>query len=320
MAHREKVATVFGGTGFLGRQVVRRLAARGVTVKIATRVPERASFLKTCGAVGQVVPVQCDYSDPGSISSVIRESDFVVNCVGILYERKKRAKFEHEHVDVPAMIAKACDDEGASRLVHISALGCDTGVSKYAQTKYDGENAVRTNFSDAVILRPAVMFGQDDDFFNKFAELARFSPFLPLIGGGEVRMQPVYVGDVADVVMECLFDSCGKFQGKLFQIGGPDIVTLKDIYQKLFKYTGRTKKLLSVPFGIAKFEAAFLKYWPKPILTPDQVDSLKTDSVVDGKAMGIGVFDVHPKSMDLVLPSYLETYKSGGRFAVEQSA
>lgn len=320
MAHREKIATVFGGTGFLGRQIVRRLAARGVTVKIATRVPERADYLKTCGAVGQIVPVQCDYSNPNSISSAVKGSNFVVNCVGILFERKKRANFEHEHVDVPAMIAKACENENVSRLTHISSLGCDTGVSKYAQTKHDGENAVRTNFPATIILRPAVMFGQDDDFFNKFAELARFVPFMPLIGGGEMRLQPIYVGDVADVVIEGLFDTSDKFQGKLYQIGGSEVVTLKEVYQKLFQYTGRTKKLFTIPFGIAKFEAAFLKFWPNPILTPDQVDSLKTDSIVDDKALGIDVYNVKPKSMDLVLPGYLETYKSGGRFAVEQNA
>lgn len=320
MAHKAKIATVFGGTGFLGKQVVHRLAARGVTVKIATRVPERANYLKTCGAVGQVVPVQCDYSNPNSISSTVKGSDFVVNCVGILFERKKRATFEHAHVDLPAIIAKACADEGVARFAHVSALGCDTGISKYAQTKYDGENAVRANFPDAIILRPAVMFGQDDDFFNKFAELSRFMPFLPLIGGGKTRFQPVYVGDVADVVIECIFDTSGNLQGKTYQLGGPDIVTFREIYEKLFKYTGRTKKMISIPFRIVKLEAAFLKFWPNPILTPDQVDSLKTDSIVDDKALGIDVFNVHPKSMDLVLPGYLETYKSGGRFAVEQNA
>lgn len=320
MAHKAKIATVFGGTGFLGKQVVHRLAARGVTVKIATRVPERANYLKTCGAVGQVVPVQCDYSNPNSISSTVKGSDFVVNCVGILFERKKRATFEHAHVDLPAIIAKACADEGVARFAHVSALGCDTGISKYAQTKYDGENAVRANFPDAIILRPAVMFGQDDDFFNKFAELSRFMPFLPLIGGGKTRFQPIYVGDVADVVIECIFDISGNFQGKTYQLGGPDIVTFREIYEKLFKYTGRTKKMISIPFRIVKLEAAFLKFWPNPILTPDQVDSLKTDSIVDDKALGIDVFNVHPKSMDLVLPGYLETYKSGGRFAVEQNA
>ncbi|PCI54923.1 MAG: NAD-dependent dehydratase [Alphaproteobacteria bacterium] len=320
MAHKAKIATVFGGTGFLGKQVVHRLAARGVTVKIATRVPERANFLKTCGAVGQIVPVQCDYSDARSIHQAVKGSDFVVNCVGILFERRKRARFEYLHVDLPAIIAKACADEGVSRFTHVSALGCDTGISKYAQTKYDGENAVRANFPDAIILRPSVMFGQGDNFFNKFAELSRFMPFLPLIGGGKTRFQPVYVGDVAEVVSKGLFVGSSEFLGQTYQLGGPDIVTFRGIYEKLFKYTARPKKLISVPFRIAKLKAAFLKFWPNPILTPDQVDDLKTDNVVDDKAQGIDVFEIHPKSMDLILPGYLETYKFGGRFAVEQSA
>ena len=319
MAHKEKIATVFGGTGFLGKQVVHRLAARGVTVKVATRVPERAYFLKTCGAVGQIVPVQCDYSDARSIHQAIKGSDFVVNCIGILVERKKRARFEYLHVDLPAIIAKACADEGVSRFTHVSALGCDTGISKYAQTKYDGENAVRANFPDAIILRPSVMFGQDDNLFNKFAELARFMPFLPLIGGGRTRFQPVYVGDVADAVLSGLFSGSAEFLGKTYQLGGPDIVTFREIYEKLFKYTARSKKMISVPFRIAKLKALFLKFWPNPILTPDQVDTLKTDNVVDDKALGIDAFEIHPKSMDLILPGYLETYKSGGRFSMEQS-
>lgn len=319
MAHKDKIATVFGGTGFLGKQIVHALAARGITVKVATRVPERADFLKTCGAVGQVVPVQCDYSDAQSIHRAVKGSDFVVNCIGILFERKKRATFQHVHVDIPAMIAKACADEGVVRFTHISALGCDTGISQYAQTKFDGENAVRTNFPDAIILRPSVMFGQGDNFFNKFAELSRFMPFLPLIGGGKTRFQPVYVGDVADVVLKGLFAGSGCYQGKTYQIGGTDIVTFKEIYEKLFKYTVRPKKLISLPFRVAKFNAVFLQIWPNPILTPDQVDNLKTDNVVDEKAQGIDVFDIHPKSMDLILPGYLETYKSGGRFAVEKA-
>ncbi|PCJ03162.1 MAG: NAD-dependent dehydratase [Alphaproteobacteria bacterium] len=319
MAHKDQIATVFGGTGFLGRQIVRELAARGVTVKIATRVPERAYSLKTCGAVGQIVPVLCDYSDAQSVRAVVKGSDFVINCIGILFERKKRATFEHVHVDIPAMIAKACADEKVSRFTHISALGCDTGISKYAQTKFDGENAVRTNFPAAMILRPAVMFGQDDDFFNKFAELARFMPFLPLIGGGKTRLQPVYVGDVADIVLKGLFSNSSRFQGKIYQLGGPDVVTFREIYEKLFKYTMRPKMLISMPFSVAKLEAVFLNILPNPILTPDQVESLKTDSIVDNEALGLDVFDISPKSMDLVLPGYLETYKSGGRFAVEQN-
>ena len=307
MAHREKIATVFGGTGFLGKQVVHRLAARGVTVKIATRVPERADFLKTCGAVGQVVPVQCDYSDARSVHQAIKGSDFVVNCIGILVERKKRATFEHVHVDLPAVIAKACADEGISRFTHVSALGCDTGVSKYAQTKHDGENAVRANFPDAVILRPSVMFGQDDDFFNKFAELSRFMPFLPLIGGEKTRFQPVYVGDVAESVLTSLQDK--KCQGKIFELGGQSIYTFKDLMKLMLTYSCRQKPFLFIPSFMATFLAKILQFMPNPLLTPDQLKRLETDNVVNKKEKGLKDLGITPTPLEAIVPSYLVCYK-----------
>jgi len=307
-----KIATVFGGTGFVGRQVVRELAALGYTVKIATRVPESAYFLKPCGAVGQIVPFACNYGDAGSIANAVRGADYVVNCIGILYERGKRSTFQRAHVDTPAMIAKACADEGVDAFVHISAMACDKGSSKYAKTKLEGEKAVMSNFPSAVILRPSVIFGENDNFFNMFAELARYVPVLPLIGGGKTKFQPVYVGDVADAVLKTLTDKSGHHGGKVYQLGGPDTVDFKQIYELLFAYTGRARKLISLPFKIAKIEAFFLGMLPNPLLTRDQVESLKTDNVADDGALSLKHLGIIPKSMDLILPTYLGRFKEGG--------
>ncbi len=315
MAHKNKIATIFGGTGFLGKQVVKELAKRGIIIKVATRFPESVYSLKTYGAIGQIVAIPCDYSNASSISEAIKGSDYVINCLGILFEKGKKAKFQQLHVDIPAMIAKSCSDEDVEKFIHISALGCNKSTSKYGKSKHAGEKAVLTNFPDATILRPSVIFGENDNFFNMFAQISRFTPILPLIGGGHTRFQPIYVGDVSDVITKILLSKNNNYKGKIYQLGGNDIVTFKEIYEKLFKYTGRKRKLIYLPFFIAKMEAMFLNLLPNPILTPDQVESLKTDNIVDDGALDLKIFHIKPKSMDLILPQYLGTYKSGGRFA-----
>ena len=298
--------------------MVRELARRGIIVKVATRAPESAYFLRPCGVVGQVVPFVCDYSDPKSIAEAVKDADYVVNCVGILYERGKKRTFQKVHVDVAQEIAKACKKAGTGRFVHISALGCDKATSKYGQSKLAGEKAVLKAFPEATILRPSVIFGEGDEFFNMFAHLARFFPALPLIGGGKTRFQPVFVGDVADAVMAGL-DSADT-GGKIYELGGPDIVSFKEVYELLFEYTGRRRALVSLPFPLAKIEAFFLNLLPKPLLTPDQVESLKTDNVVGARALTLKDLGIKPKAMSLILPTYLESYRAGGRFAGKEFA
>lgn len=320
MAHNQKIATIFGGTGFVGKQIVRELAARGITIKVATRIPESAYFLKPHGAVGQIVPFACDYSDAQSVANAVKGADYVVNCIGILYEKGKTSKFQRAHVDIPAMIAKVCADEGVDQLVHISALGCESGTSSYAKTKFEGEKAVMSNFPDATILRPSVIFGPDDNFFNMFAELSRYLPFLPLIGGGETKFQPVYVGDVADAAIKALMSYSPEYKGKIYELGGPDVVNFKEVYELLFKYTGRTRKLVALPFCVAKAEAVVLGLLPKPLLTRDQVESLKTDTIVSEGALDFESLGVTPTSMDLILPEYLSWYRvGGGRFDINKA-
>lgn len=313
MSVNNKIATVFGGTGFVGRQIVRELADAGYTIKVATRVPERAYFLKPAGAVGQVVPFACDYSDEKSIAEAVKGADVVVNCIGILFEKGKKRTFKRVHVELPAAIGKASTQAGVRAMVHISALGADKGDSKYALSKLAGEKAVLKAFPNVSILRPSVIFGEDDDFFNMFAEMSRFTPFLPLIGGGETKFQPVYVGDVADAALKAIKDP--QARGAVFELGGPDIVSFKEIYEMLFKYTGRRRCLINLPYGLAKVQATFMSVLPKPPLTRDQVESLKTDNIVSAKAKGLADLGVQPKTMDLILPTYLEGYRAGGRFA-----
>lgn len=323
MTQKNKVATVFGGTGFIGTQVVRELAKRGVIVKIATRVPERAYFLRPAGAVGQIVPFACSYSDEKSIAEAVKGSDYVVNCVGILFERGRRRKFDIVHTELPATIAKAAHKAGVARFVHISALACDKGTSKYAKSKHAGEKAVLKAFKGATILRPSVVFGEDDDFFNMFAHLSRFLPVLPLIGGGLTKFQPVFVGDVADAVMAAIERPAlgdNDPQGKVYELGGPDVLNFKKIYELMFEYTGRPRPLISLPFPIAKMEAFFLQLLPKPLLTPDQVESLKTDNVVCTKALDLADLGVDATALKSILPNYLNSYRSGGRFGEDDKA
>ncbi len=318
---KNKTATIFGGTGFIGSQVVRELAKKGYRIKVASRVPERAYFLRPCGSVGQVVPFVCDYSNPDSIAEAVKGAECVVNCIGILYERGK-AKFKRIHTELPEQIARACQKEGVARFAHISALGCEKGSSRYAKSKLEGEKAVQKAFPDATILRPSVVFGPDDDFFNKFASLSRYAPALPLIGGGGTKFQPVYVGDVADAVLAALTLPSGEGdpRGKTYELGGPEVVNFCEIYERLFRNTGRKRMLVSLPWGIAKVKASFLSMLPKPPLTRDQVESLKTDNVCGENALKLADLGVRPTGMALILPSYLEHYRPGGKFADKKRA
>lgn len=318
MTMKQKIATVFGGTGFLGRYVVRELARAGYIVKVATRVPERAYFLKPAGAVGQVVSVHCQYKDPVSIAATVRGSDVVVNCIGILYERR-RGDFRRVHQDLPSMIAQACASSAVDRFVHVSSLGVAQSKSRYAKTKLAGEDAVLKTFPRATILRPSVLFGPEDEFFNMFAAMAKFLPVLPLIGGGKTKFQPVYVADVASAVMAAL--SSGKTQGRVYELGGPETLSMKDIYKHLFAWTGRSRLLLNTPFCLASVQAFFIQCLPpRPLLTPDQVTSLKTDSIVAGDASGFDDLGIQPTGMDLIVPAYLERFRSGGRFSTTRTA
>lgn len=318
MRNEYKMATIFGGSGFIGRQVVRELANSGYLIKVATRVPERAYELRPCGTVGQVVPFECSYSDPASIAEAVAGADVVVNCIGILYERKK-GDFTRAHSEIPAMIAKACVKAGIQSFIQISAAGIETSTSRYAKTKLAGEQAIRQIMPDVTILRPSIVFGPDDDFFNKFAGLMQILPVLPLIGGGHTLFQPVYVGDIADAVM-AVVKNPDHHRGRIYELGGPEIVSFKEIYKILEKHTGHKRVYFNLPWILAKMDAFFLSLLPTPLLTPDQVESLKSDFTVTEASPGLAELDIRPTAMAMILPQYLAAYRAGGRFGTLKQA
>lgn len=312
-----KQACVFGGTGFIGRQIVRALARCGYTVKVATRTPEKAFFLKTAGNVAQIVPYACLYSDEASLREAVRGCDVVINCVAIFHEKGKN-NFTRIHTELPRAIAKACREEKIGRLVHLSALGCDQSESKYGKSKYNGEMALAENFPKAVILRPSIVFGADDNFFNLFARLSVLLPCLPLIGGGVTKFQPVYVGDVAEAVMAAI--SRSDVEGKTYELGGPDVLTFKQLFERLFEQTGRRRALVCLPWGLASLQGRILSLFPKPIMTADQVESLKVDNIVSPGTLTLTDLGISPTSLDIVLPTYLSRYRPGGRFGDKKRA
>lgn len=308
-----RVVTVFGGSGFLGRHLVKRLAECGWRVRIATRNPGDALFLKTAGSVGQIVPTFANVRDDHSVSAAVDGADYVVNLVGILYE-SGRQTFKAVHEEAAGRIARAAQQAGASRLIQISAIGAaPESRSRYARTKAAGERAVLEAFPDATILRPSIIFGPEDGFFNLFASLSRMSPFLPLIGGGRTRFQPVYVGDVADAMLACLDREDSK--GETYELGGPTVYTFKELMELLLATIGRERALLPVPWTIAGVQAAFLGMLPKPLLTRDQLAQLKTDNVVSEGARTLADLGIEPTAAELILPTYLDRFRVGGRFA-----
>ncbi len=309
-AEQGKIAVIFGGTGFVGTQIVQSLAQAGLRIKIATRYPAKAYGLRPCGDPGQIAPVFCDGSED-SIRNVLSGADYAVNCTGILFERRK-GDFARVHTDIPQRIARACNCGHVSRFVHISALGADKAASRYARTKREGERAVRAEFPDATILRPSLIFGPDDSFFNRFAELARYLPALPLIGGGHTKFQPVYVGDVAAAVTSALtvagtYDDSDP-RGRTFELGGPEICTFRDLFERMALYTQRPRPLLPIPWALAAIQARFLSLLPEPLLTRDQVETLKTDNIVGRNALTLRSLGIDPTAMNVILSGYLDRF------------
>jgi uncharacterized protein YbjT (DUF2867 family) len=323
------VVTVFGGSGFIGRHLIRRLAASGAIVRVAVRDPEAALFLKTMGEVGQIVPFGCDITDPALTALAVQDADWVVNLVGILAPLGRRT-FQALHVDGAANVAAAARAAGVQRLVQVSSLAADaTSASIYARTKAAGEEAVLAAFPDATIVRPSVIFGPEDKFFNLFAGLAGLTPAMPvfgcplvpklalsddppgfridLYGAGGTRLQPVYVGDVADAIVAAL--KRPKAQGKTYELGGPKIYSFKDIMELMLRETGRRRLLVPLPFAVARFYAWFLEKWPQPVLTRDQVKLLERDNVVSDGALTLEDLDVEATTAESILPNYLKRFR-----------
>ncbi len=303
--------TVFGGSGFIGRYVVERLADQGAVVTVAVRDPEKAKFLRPLGQVGQVTPIAVNVRDAAAVARAVDGADAVVNLVGILFKRG-RQNFAAVHVDAPAMIARACAEAGVKRLVHVSAIGARTTAwSEYHRSKGAGEEALREHFPGATILRPSIVFGPEDGFFNLFGALARVLPALPLYGGGKTRFQPVYVGDVAAAIVNALGNPDAV--GKTYELGGPSVYTFADLMEIVLAETRRHRLLVPIPFAVGQVQAAFLGLLPKPPLTRDQLISLKTDSVVSEGALTLADLGVQATALEAIVPTYLQRYRRGGR-------
>ena len=302
--------TVFGGAGFVGRYIVKRLAAAGAGVRVACRDPERASFLKPAGGVGQVVPVQANLRYPESVRAAVEGVDAAINCVGVLASRGPQS-FSAIHAAGAGAVASAAAEAGVGKLVHISAIGADTeSTAAYARSKADGEAAVREAFPDAAILRPSIVVGPEDDFFNRFALLARFLPALPLIGGGLTRFQPAYVGDVADAAIAAL-----DRPGDLFELGGPKVYSFKQLMELLLAEIGRKRLLVPVPFQVMQAKAAVIQFVPGAPITADQVELLKYDNVVADGAAGFAELGIDPTDIETVIPTYLDRFRTGSPYS-----
>lgn len=313
MSYRYRIATVFGGSGFVGRHLIRRLAKAGYIVRIAARRPYQANFLKSAGAVGQIVPWAVDVRDDVSVVRALKDADIAVNLIGALYETADWS-FATVHVDAAARIARLAREAGVQRLVHVSALGADAASpSDYARSKAAGEDAVLAAFPGATILRPSLVFGPEDRFFNKFAAMAQVSPVLPLIGWGKTRFQPVGVSDLADAIVAAT--ERDDAPGRTYELGGPNTYTFKELMELLMKDIERRRLLLPLPWTVAETLGGLLEKVPlvAPLLTRDQVELLKVDNVCSGKAPGFAELGLTPAAAEVVLPTYLTRYIVGGR-------
>ena len=315
----ETLVTVFGGSGFLGRHVVRALAKRGYRIRVAVRRPDLAGYLQPLGRVGQIHAVQANLRYPASVEAAARNADVLINLVGILFERG-RQRFDAVQAFGAEAVALAAAAYGA-RMIHISAIGADENApSHYARSKAMGEKLVLAAVPSATILRPSIVFGAEDDFFNKFASLARFLPALPLIGGGHTRFQPVFAGDVASAVAAAIE---GKAKdGSVYELGGPEVRTFKELMQFVLATIERRRLLVPIPFALAKVQASFLQFMPKPLLTPDQVELLRSDIVVSEAATRAGrtleALGVDPVAMATVVPSYLWRFRKAGQYRISR--
>ncbi len=314
------LVTVFGGTGFVGRHVVRALVRGGYRVRAATRRPDLAGHLQPMGSVGQIHAVQANLRYPDSVARAIEGSAAVVNLVGVLV-KSGRQTFDAIHVDGARAVAKAAREAGVPTLVHVSAIGADPrSKGVYGRSKAAGEAAVLEQFPDAVILRPSIVFGAEDTFFNRFADMARMSPLMPLIGGGRTRFQPVYVGDVATAIAAAV-DGKGK-PGTVYELGGPEVITFRKLLDRTQEWAGRDRWYFRMPFWLAKLAAFMTVPLPNTLrpLTVDQVRMLQVDNVVseaaikDGRTLaGLGIMSAH--AMDTIVPVYLEQYRPKGQYS-----
>lgn len=318
-----KLVTIYGGSGFVGRYIARRMAKQGWRVRVAVRRPNEALFVKPYGAVGQVEPILCNIRDDASVRGAMQGADAVINCVGVLNSIGKN-NFDAVHHDGAARVARIAAEVGVENLVHLSALGADANsTSEYARTKAQGEADVQEAFPNAVILRPSVIFGSEDQFFNRFAGLSTLSPIVPIVGG-DTLFQPVFVDDVAAAAEKA---ALGQAQPGIYELGGPDIEPFRALIKQMLVHVQRRRGVVSLPFGIAHLKAGFFDFvqWIsggliKSPLTRDQVRALAYDNVVSPEAKGFADLGISPKAMEAILPDYLWRFRHNGQYAAIQDS
>ena len=312
----DRLITIIGGSGFAGRHIVRALAKRGYRIRVACRRPDLAGHLQPLGASGQIMAVQANVRYPASLAAACDGAYAVINLTGVLYSAGAQS-FDAVHAFGAEAAAKAARAAKARVFIQMSALGADeNGAAQYARSKAEGEKRARAAFPGTTVLRPSIIFGPEDAFFNRFAAMARFAPFLPLIGGGHTRFAPVFVGDVAEAVAR-LVDR-GEADGRTYELGGPEELTFRQLMEFTLDTIGRKRLLVPVPWGVAKIQAMILGLLPKPLLTTDQVELLKTDNIVSAPARrerrtleGLGIA---PSGIEGIVPGYLYRYRRAGQF------
>ena len=312
MQNNQKIIGIFGAGGFLGKHLMRELTKLDYRVKVATRNPYLKGYLKPLGSPGQIELFKTNIFDQESVKQVLKNCDLAINLVGILYETRKQ-KFNQIHSQFPHLLSNLCNELGTKNLIHVSALGVrERHTSQYMQSKLQGEKNIQDNFKPSVILRPSVVFGPSDKFFEKFASIAQFSPFLPLIGGGKTKFAPIYVGDVAKAIVKSL--ELNNSQTKIYELGGPEDYSFKELMEILLAEIKKKRFLISIPWSFAKFQSYFLQMLPNPLLTPDQVELLKYSNVVSGDYPTLKDLGVSGTPIQSILPKYIHRFRTGGQF------
>ena len=313
MQNNQKIIAIFGAGGFLGKHLMRELTSLNYRIKVATRNPYLKGYLKPLGNPGQIELFRTNIFNSEDIKQVLKNCDIVINLVGILYETRKQ-KFNQIHSQFPYLLSTLCNEFGIRNLVHVSALGVkEKHVSKYMQSKLQGEKNITDIFKPSVILRPSLIFGPEDRFFNTFASLAQFSPVIPLIGGGKTKFAPIYVGNVAKAIVKAL--ELNNLKPKIYELGGPKNYSFKELMEILLVEIKKKRFLISIPFAAAKLQSYFLQMLPNPLLTPDQVDMLRySNNIVSGDHLTLKDLGITGTAIQNVLPKYIYRFRSGGQF------
>ena len=312
MQNNQKIIAIFGAGGFLGKHLMRELTKLDYRVKVATRNPYLKGYLKPLGSPGQIELFKTNIFDQESVKQVLKNCDLAINLVGILYETRKQ-KFNQIHSQFPHLLSNLCNELGTKNLIHVSALGVrERHTSQYMQSKLQGEKNIQDNFKPSVILRPSVVFGPEDKFFNTFASIAQFSPVLPLIGGGKTKFAPIYVEDVAKAIVKAL--ELNNSEPKIYELGGPKNYYFKELLEILLTEIKKKRFLIPIPFVVAKFQAYFLQMMPNPLLTVDQVKSLQYNNIVSGDYPVLKDLGITGTSIQSILPKYIYRFRTGGQF------